>query len=160
MVAFLGSLKLTTVAHVAIIYATIPFVLAALAYWIVGERTSPATLIASGVAGCGGMPALANGMGKGSVVGDALAVAMTVFMAAMIVMVRRAQIAIDMIPAACLSAVGQSGELSLRLAGIRHAHRSVSPVFVWDEQYGVGTHPVYPRCTLYCFRPGGTDRCP
>jgi drug/metabolite transporter (DMT)-like permease len=74
MAAFLGSLKLTTVAHVAIIYATIPFVLAVLAYWIMGERTSPATLIASGVAGAG---VIANGVGEGTVVGDALAAAMT-----------------------------------------------------------------------------------
>jgi len=105
MVAFLGSLKLTTVAHVAIIYATIPFVSAALAYLVMRERTSPATFIASAVAGCGVILTLTNGMGEGSVFGDGLAVAMTMFMAAMIVMVRRAQATIDMIPAACLSAL-------------------------------------------------------
>jgi hypothetical protein len=53
MIAFIGALMLTTVADVYVIYATVPFVTAGIAWLALSERASPAVLIASGVAFAG-----------------------------------------------------------------------------------------------------------
>lgn len=104
MIAFLGSLRLTTVAHVAIIYAVVPFMAAGLAWVVMRERASRATLLASMVALAGVALTVGGGIGEGSLAGDGLAVVMTLGMAAMIVLARSAPGTIPMVPAACLSA--------------------------------------------------------
>src|SRR5579862_6414670 len=60
MTVFLGSLQLTTVAHVAIIYATVPFLAAALAWLVMRERPSLSATIAGlgALAGVGVMVGL------------------------------------------------------------------------------------------------------
>ena len=50
MTSYIAALKTTTVAEVMVIYATLPFVAAGLAFAVNGERTSARTLIAAGVA--------------------------------------------------------------------------------------------------------------
>lgn len=105
MTAFLVALKLTTVAHVAIIYATVPLVTAGLAWVVLRERASPATLIASALAVCGIAITVANGLGEGSAQGDALALLMTLLMATMIVALRRSRASVPMAPMACVSAL-------------------------------------------------------
>ena len=50
MITGIGALRNTTVADAMVIYATVPFVTAALAYLVIGERPSRSTLIASTVA--------------------------------------------------------------------------------------------------------------
>ena len=50
MIAYVAALKLTTVANVVIVYATVPFVAAALAWLWMGEAFRRRTLIASVVA--------------------------------------------------------------------------------------------------------------
>jgi drug/metabolite transporter (DMT)-like permease len=104
MTAYLSSLRLTSVAHVAIIYAALPFVAAATAAVVLRERTSAATLLASLVAFGGVGVIMTGGAGEGALSGDLLAVAMTLLMAVMIVIARRHR-GIPMIPAGCLSAV-------------------------------------------------------
>ena len=104
MMAFLTALRLTTVAHVAIIYASIPFVAAAMAWVVLRERISAATLLASAVAFLGVLVTVAAGFGEGQPAGDGLAVTMTLLMGVMIVIARRHR-AIPMIPAACLAAM-------------------------------------------------------
>jgi drug/metabolite transporter (DMT)-like permease len=103
MAAFLAALKATTVAHVAIIYATAPFVTAGLAWAVLRERVSAATLIASLLALAGIVLTVARGLGEGSLYGDGLAFVMTVLMAVIIVIARRAETRVPMVPAACLS---------------------------------------------------------
>lgn len=88
MICFIASLRLTTVAHVAIIYAAAPLIAAALGWVVMRERPSLAAIIASIVALAGG--AYMVGLGtEGGVLGDFLALGMTTAVAAMMVMARR-----------------------------------------------------------------------
>jgi len=123
MATFLGALKQTTVAHVAIIYATVPFMAAGLAWVVMRERVSLATLIACVFAVFGVGLTVLNGLGEGGFLGDMLAFAMTLFMATLIVMVRRTKAAVPMVPAACFSSL-LSSIVSLPFA----APLSASPV--------------------------------
>ena len=104
MMAFLTAMRLTTVAHVGIIYATIPFVAALMAWVVLRERVGRSTLLASAVAFAGVALTLAAGLGEGDPLGDLMSVAMTLLMGVMIVIARRSR-GIPMIPAACLAAV-------------------------------------------------------
>lgn len=103
MIFFITSLRHTTVAHVAVIYATVPFIAAALAWLVMRERPSRNAIIAS-LAVLVGI-ALMVGLGaEGGFFGDLLALGMTLCMAAMMVIARRFQ-NIPTMPAACLSAL-------------------------------------------------------
>jgi drug/metabolite transporter (DMT)-like permease len=104
MTAYLSSLRLTSVAHVAIIYATVPFVAAVTAALVLRERTSAITLLASSVAFAGIAVIVLDGSATGGAAGDLVAVAMTLLMAALIVAARRHP-DIPMLPAAALSAL-------------------------------------------------------
>jgi len=104
MISFLAALKTTTVAHVSIIYATVPFMAAGLAWVTLRERVSRATMIASVAAVLGVGFAVGSGLDEGSLLGDLLALGLTMLMAVMIVM-QRSSGAVDMVPAACLSAL-------------------------------------------------------
>ena len=87
MLTFVGALKATTIAHVAIIYATIPFAAAALGWLVLRERPSRAALITSTVALVGAATMVGLG-GEGHLTGDLMAVAMVICMAAMMVIAR------------------------------------------------------------------------
>lgn len=104
MTAYLSSLRLTSVAHVAIIYATLPFVAAVTAAAVLRERTSALTLLASTVAFAGIAVIMLDGSATGGTAGDLVAVVMTLLMAVMIVAARRHP-GIPMVPAAALSAL-------------------------------------------------------
>lgn len=103
MLCFIVSLRLTTVAHVAIIYAVVPFVAAALGWVFLREVPGRAALIASGFAFAGAVVMVGLGR-EGTLAGDALALGMTVAMALMMVMARRWP-GIPTLPAAALSAL-------------------------------------------------------
>lgn len=103
MIFFITSLRHTTVAHVAVIYATVPFIAAALGWLVMRERPSKNAIIASLAALIG--IALMVGLGvEGGLFGDLLALGMTLCMAAMMVIARRFH-NIPTMPAACLSAL-------------------------------------------------------
>jgi drug/metabolite transporter (DMT)-like permease len=104
MTAYLSALRLTSVAHVAIIYAALPFAAAVTAAIVLRERTSAGTLAASAVAFAGVVVVMAGGAGEGALSGDLVAVAMTLLMAAMIVISRRYR-GIPMVAAGCVSAI-------------------------------------------------------
>jgi drug/metabolite transporter (DMT)-like permease len=104
MVCFISALSLTTVAHVAIIYATAPFVAAAMGWLALRETPSGSAIIAS-LTALAGVAIMVGGGGHGaSVAGDLLAFGMTAAMAAMMV-IGRARPGIPTLPAACLSAL-------------------------------------------------------
>ena len=104
MVFFISALGLTTVAHVAIIYATAPFVAAAMGWLALRERPSMSAVAAS-LAALAGVAIMVGGGGHGaSLAGDVLAFGMTASMAAMMV-IGRARPGIPTLPAACLSAL-------------------------------------------------------
>ncbi len=87
-VLFIGALYTTSVAHVAIIFATCPFLAAGLGFLLLGERPGRVALVASGVAMAG--VALMIGSGEeGQLLGDLLAFAMTAMVALWTVLVRR-----------------------------------------------------------------------
>jgi drug/metabolite transporter (DMT)-like permease len=103
MIFFITSLGSTTVAHVAVIYATVPFVAAALGWLVMRERPTASATLAS-LAALAGV-AVMVGLGvEGSALGDLLAFGMTLSMAAMMVIARRFR-AVPVMPAACLSAL-------------------------------------------------------
>lgn len=103
MICFIASLRLTTVAHVAIIYAAAPLVAATIAWLVMAEKPSRQALLASLVALGGGVYMVGLGA-EGDVLGDLLALGMTVAVAAMMVLSRRAP-DIPTTQAACLSAL-------------------------------------------------------
>lgn len=86
--AYLGSLQLTSIAHAAIIYATVPFMTAGLAWLVLRERPSSSAILASGLALVGAMIMMGLGT-EGSLLGDALSLAMTLGMAILVVLARR-----------------------------------------------------------------------
>jgi drug/metabolite transporter (DMT)-like permease len=103
MIFFITSLGHTTVAHVAVIYATVPFIAAALGWFIMKERPAPSAVVASFAALIG--VALMVGFGiEGAIFGDLLALGMTISMAIMMVIARHFR-TIPVMPAASLSAL-------------------------------------------------------
>lgn len=103
MIFFITALRQTSVAHVAIIYGTVPFVAAALGWLALGERPTRRAVLASLAALAGVV--LMVGLGfDGSLSGDLLAFAMTLSMAAMMVIARRFG-SVQAMPAAALSAL-------------------------------------------------------
>lgn len=103
MTSFIPALKLTSVANVAIICATGPFVAAVIAWLWLRERVSALTLGGSMLAFAGVALTVAGaGGGTNSLSGDILAFVMTSAIAAMTVALRRYR-GVPMLPTACLS---------------------------------------------------------
>ena len=103
-VCFLNAMRLTAVADVMVIDAAIPFVTAAMAWVILGERESWWTLGAT-IAAFAGMTIMAGpAVASGHFLGDLLAFAMAVLMALVIVLIRRKR-GVNMVPAVCASAL-------------------------------------------------------
>ena len=103
MITGISSLRYTTAADAMVIYATVPFMTAALAYFVIGEKPSRSTLIGSTVALAGvGVMLWGSEMG-GSLFGQFLAVLMTLGMAGFTTLMRRHR-EVPMLPAMALSA--------------------------------------------------------
>jgi drug/metabolite transporter (DMT)-like permease len=103
--AYAASVMTTTIADVMVIYATMPFVAAAMGFVVNGERVSARTLIASLVALVGIIVMVASGLGSGRLLGQALSMLMTLAFAGMIVLQRRKPGA-SVIVVNCLGAIG------------------------------------------------------
>ena len=103
-IAFLYALQNTTVANVTVLYATLPFMTAILAWLWFREKAERCTLIGSLVAGVGVLITVAGstGLGGGHILGDLAALFMTLTMALMTVIMRRHR-DVPMLEAAALS---------------------------------------------------------
>jgi drug/metabolite transporter (DMT)-like permease len=103
-IAFLYALQNTTVANVTVLYATLPFMTAILAWLWFREKAERRTLIGSLVAGVGVLITVAGstGLGGGHILGDLAALFMTLTMALMTVIMRRHR-DVPMLEAAALS---------------------------------------------------------
>ncbi len=112
--AYAASVMTTTIADVMVIYATLPFVAAAIGYVVNRERVSPRTLMASGVALAGVVIMVASGLGSGRLVGQALSALMTLAFAGMVVLQRRQ-------PQASMIVVNAFGALGSGLFGLASA---------------------------------------
>src|SRR5512138_209980 len=88
-IAFIYAFKLTFVANVAVIYATAPFMAAALAWWLLRERFRPQTALAAAVSLAGILVVFAGGLGTGNLAGNAMALLMTLGSALYMVLIRR-----------------------------------------------------------------------
>lgn len=86
--AYTAAAMTTTIADVMIIYATIPFIAAAIGWLVNREPVSPRTVIAGVVAFAGVAVMVGAGFGSGRLLGQALAAVMTVAFAGMVVMQR------------------------------------------------------------------------
>jgi len=102
-ICFINALRRTTVADVTLIYAAAPFVTASIGFLWRGERETRATLVASAVAFLGVALMFSAALSLGHIEGDLLALAMTVVMATMMVLIRHHRDT-PMLPAASLSA--------------------------------------------------------
>lgn len=113
MLCFIYALRITTVAHVSIIYATVPLVAASLAWIVMRERPTTSALVASlgALIGVGIMVGFSR---EGDLFGDLLGFGMTLALAIMMVISRRHR-SLPIMPAACLSAL-LSGFAALLLA--------------------------------------------
>ena len=99
---FIPALTLTTIAHVAIIYATVPFVAAGLGFAILGERPT-ATAVVAIFAAIFGVALTATGADVGSsLLGDFLAAMMTLCTAFLMILGRRPP-DVPMLPPAAVS---------------------------------------------------------
>ena len=87
--AFIPAFKLSTVANVALIYAASPFIAAAMSWAFIGERPTRTVVIASLAAFAGVLIIVSGSIGKVALIGDALALFMTVMMAGSMVIFRR-----------------------------------------------------------------------
>ncbi|TLP67147.1 DMT family transporter [Parasedimentitalea maritima] len=103
MLCFITSLRMTTVAHVSIIYATVPLVAAALAWLLIGEKPARSAVVAS-VFSLFGVSIIVGLGAEGNLAGNVLAFGMTFSLAVMMVISRRYQ-DIPILPAACVSAL-------------------------------------------------------
>ena len=103
MITGIGALRNTSVADAMVIYATVPFMTAALAYLVIGEKPSRSTLIGSTVALFGVGVMLWGAEMGGSLFGQFLAVLMTLSMAGFTTIMRRHR-DVPMLPAMALSA--------------------------------------------------------
>jgi drug/metabolite transporter (DMT)-like permease len=102
-ILFINAFRLTSVADVVIIFATAPFLTAAIARAWFGTRESGATLVASAAALVGVVIMMGGASVQGHFVGDLLALGMTVLMATMMVIIRQYR-QTPMLPAASASA--------------------------------------------------------
>jgi drug/metabolite transporter (DMT)-like permease len=86
--AYLASLHLTSIAHVAVIYATVPLITACLA-WLALREAAPRSAIFASLAALAGAVLMVGLSKDGTALGDALALAMTFGMAVLVVLARR-----------------------------------------------------------------------
>lgn len=91
MASFVASLQFTTVANNSIIFGTGPFLIAGLAWLFIAERPSPATIVCATLALFGAFLVVGNSasLSGSGLIGDLLAVLMTVTYAIKTVIVRK-----------------------------------------------------------------------
>lgn len=104
MIAYVVALKLTTVANVMIVYATVPFIAAGLAFVWIGERPERRVIAASLIALFGICVMVGTAPRAGDVAGSAAALLMTSAFALQMVMARRYP-ALDMSPVNALATI-------------------------------------------------------
>lgn len=103
MISGLGALFYTSVADAMVIYGTVPFITAGLAYLLIGERPSRATLIASTTAFAGVVYMVTGTEGGGSLLGKGLAIGMALTVAGLAIVMRKHR-DVQMLPAMAASA--------------------------------------------------------
>lgn len=137
-VCFINALQRTSVADVMVINATTPFFAAAIAWLWTGERESRVTLVASVTALLGVVLTFNGALPAGRLLGNALALVMTILIAIMMV-IFRARRGTSMLPASCLSAFA----LAVLVAPAAHPSAGFGANFLYlvlfgTAQFGLG----------------------
>jgi drug/metabolite transporter (DMT)-like permease len=101
---YVAALMTTTVADVLVIYATLPFIAAGLAFLFTGERPSRRTMLAAGFAMIGVVIMVADGLGHGRLLGQMFSLYMTATFAGLVV-VQRADPNLPVAPINALAAL-------------------------------------------------------
>lgn len=112
--AYAASVMTTTVADVMVIYATLPFVAAAIGWLVNRERVAMRTLVAAFAALAGVLVIFASGLGSGRLLGQGLSALMTLAFAGMVVLQRRR-------PGASMIAVNALGALGSGIFGLTNS---------------------------------------
>ncbi len=86
--AFIFAFKLTYIANVAVIYATVPFMAAGLAWWLLRESFQWRTTVAAVFSLLGVVFVVVGGLASGSIAGDIVALVMTLGCALYMVLIR------------------------------------------------------------------------
>lgn len=86
--AFISAFKLTSIANVALIYAVAPLIAALLAWRTIGERVTRRTALGTAASIVGVAIIVAGSVGSVNLIGDGLALVMTVAMASIMVLYR------------------------------------------------------------------------
>jgi len=86
--AFIYAFKLTFIANVAIIYATVPFMAAALGWFLLKEKLSIRTAVSAAACIVGVAIVVQGGFGSGNLLGDCIALLMTAGNALYMVLIR------------------------------------------------------------------------
>jgi drug/metabolite transporter (DMT)-like permease len=89
MSSYIAAIRITTVADVMVIYSTLPFVTAGLAFILLGEKPSARTLAASLLALAGVAIMVGGAAGQGHLLGETLSLLMTISFGLMVVVQRR-----------------------------------------------------------------------
>ena len=89
MITYIAALRLTAVATVMTIYATVPFLAAGIAYLLMRERVDRHVMVASGVGFLGVLVMAGFATRPADIAGNAMALLMTASFAATVVMARR-----------------------------------------------------------------------
>jgi drug/metabolite transporter (DMT)-like permease len=103
--AHTAAVMTATIAEVIVIYATLPFVAAAIGWLVNRERVTLRTLVAAAAALAGFVVIFASGLGTGRLLGQSLSALMTLAFAGMVVLQRR-QPKSSMIAVNALGALG------------------------------------------------------
>jgi drug/metabolite transporter (DMT)-like permease len=115
MVCFISALLKTSVAHVAIITAIVPFVAASLG-WLAYREVPGRSVIVASVVALAGVAIIAGVSSDGAWQGDILALAMTLCMGVMILLSRK-YVTIPALPATCVAS-GLSALFTLAFASL------------------------------------------
>lgn len=102
-VCFLNAFRLSSVADVMVIDATMPFLTAGIAWLLIGEREDRVTLLATLAAVVGVAVMAGPAIASGRLLGNLLALAMALLMSVVLVLIRRNP-DVSMLPAVGLSA--------------------------------------------------------
>ena len=101
--SFIGALSMTTVADVAVIYATAPFIAALLGWLLLGQRVGARTMMAGGICLMGVAIIVGTSFAGQNSLGNVLALVMTVSFA-MIIVVPRMNPGVAILPPTIVSA--------------------------------------------------------
>jgi drug/metabolite transporter (DMT)-like permease len=102
--AYVLSLTHTTIANAVFTMSAVPFFTALLAWWVLGERVSARTAIATLVAFAGIALMVSDGFSAGSIFGNVMAILASVSFACFVVILRKGR-ANNMLPATAIGAL-------------------------------------------------------